>query len=134
MTIQNAAPDKPGLSLRTIWGVLGAIAGVAATIFSAGVYYQSLTTKLNDYVGKIDANERAIQSLTTELAAVKNSIAAAGALLSNLAHGQVAVAQPNGTLCPPGSYVQGIHALSASGGEHGMVYQVDVECRKFPGP
>ncbi|KJC53549.1 hypothetical protein [Bradyrhizobium sp. LTSP857] len=130
MTMQNAAPEKSsGPSIQAIWGILGALAGIVTTIFAAGIYYQSMTARLNDYIKKIDANEAAILSLKNELAAIVT-------FKADLIRGHVDPASPDSSnmLCPQGSYVQGIGAASQSGGEHGQIYAVNVVCRRFGTP
>jgi hypothetical protein len=123
--------SKPTLGLQTIAGAIGAIVGVLTTVFGAGIYYQSLASKMNDYMNKIDTNEKVLQATNSDLLAVKSSVSTLASFNSDLARGRVDVIPPDGTLCPAGSYVQGIHAFSQSGGEHGQVYAVTVECRKF---
>jgi hypothetical protein len=129
MSVQNAAPERPAFSIQTFSAIIGAVVGVIATIFGAGVYYQNLTTKLNDYVNKIDANERAIQSLTNQLTTIAT-------FKADLVRGHVDPAQPDPSnmVCPQGSFVQGIGAASQSGGEHGQIYAVNVVCRRFGTP
>jgi hypothetical protein len=131
MSVKDAAPVRSNLSLQTIAGALGAVAGIVTTIFGAGIYYESLTVKMNDYINKIETNEKALQALSADLAAAKGSIATLTSFNASLVRGQGDKATPNGTLCPGGSYLEGIHALSSSGGEHGIIYAITLECRKF---
>ena|SRR5437879_218389 len=128
MSVENSAPKRV---VRTIWGVAGAFAGVVATIFGAGVYYQTLTTELTAYIKKIEANERAIQSLSTQLGIAQRSVATLAAFQADLMRGHVEVSSGTSSGCPAGSFMQGIHPSSQSGGEHGQIYAITVECRKF---
>jgi hypothetical protein len=60
--------------IPTITGIIGAVVGVAAAIFGAGIYYAQLKTQLDEYVRKIDANEIAIQHTVGKLNALTGRV------------------------------------------------------------
>jgi hypothetical protein len=133
--------------------VAGAIVGVVATIFFAGVYYKEISQTITDYKERVANLEDEVATLNTQIEKLEGDSKTLGDKIekvrnasgrvtvngtdSSVADGTGAVGSMGGTLnldneefvqCPAGSFVSAIQGLTknASGGE---IMQIRYACR-----
>ena len=132
--MSDVTDEKPkSISLQTVSAILGAIVGVITAIFGAGIYYEHLRQTLSEYVQKVDDNEKAIQSLQTQLTNARTSIAALTTFNTSLLRNEerLTPTAKDGLGCDKGQYLAGLRFFSESGLEHGAIYNIEMNCRRF---